>query len=431
MIYDKIIPGQFVEKQRKSAVCFALLCKQAVFYYIYTRRLKMRKIYLDQASTTFPKPAQVPEAMYRYMTENGTNINRGGYEEAYSAEDMVLETREKLCSLFHFDQCENVIFTPNITTSLNVILKGFLKPGDHVLVSSMEHNAVMRPLRQLEETGVSFDRIPCTQEGELILSSMKKLLKPETRAVIMLHASNVCGTVMPAGQVGQFCREHGLKFILDTAQTAGVLPVDMDEMQVDALAFTGHKGLLGPQGTGGFLCTDEMAGCMTPLLSGGTGSISHTEEIPEFMPDRFEPGTMNLPGIAGLHAALDYLEQTGTGTIYEKEMQLTGAFLERLSELEKVHQKDGNALFRIVGKRNLENRTAVVSILPLGQDPAQVAYELDSRYGIMTRVGLHCAPSAHKTLGTYPTGTIRFAFGHTNTMEDVEAASRALQELLI
>lgn len=390
----------------------------------------MKKIYLDQASTSFPKPRQVPDAMYRYMTEIGTNINRGGYEDAYSAEDMVLETRERLCELFHFSQCENVIFTGNITASLNVILKGFLKPGDHVLVSSMEHNAVMRPIRQLEQTGVSFDRIPCTEEGELIFSRMEELLRPETRAVVMLHASNVCGTVMPVAQVGEFCREHGLKFILDTAQTAGILPLNMEQMKIDVLAFTGHKGLLGPQGIGGFLCTDEMAHAMEPLLSGGTGSISHTEEIPGFMPDRFEPGTLNLPGIAGLHAALDYLQKTGISNIYEKEMALTEAFLGRLLELESLHQKDGVPLLRIAGKKNLDNRVAVVSIQPLKKDPAQIAFELDSRYGIMTRVGLHCAPGAHKTLGTYPTGTIRFAFGHTNIMEEVDAAADALTELL-
>ena len=390
----------------------------------------MKKIYLDQASTSFPKPRQVPDAMYRYMTEIGTNINRGGYEDAYSAEDMVLETRERLCELFHFSQCENVIFTGNITASLNVILKGFLKPGDHVLVSSMEHNAVMRPIRQLEQTGVSFDRIPCTEEGELILSRMEELLRPETRAVVMLHASNVCGTVMPVAQVGEFCREHGLKFILDTAQTAGILPLNMEQMKIDVLAFTGHKGLLGPQGIGGFLCTDEMAHAMEPLLSGGTGSISHTEEIPGFMPDRFEPGTLNLPGIAGLHAALDYLQKTGISNIYEKEMALTEAFLGRLLELESLHQKDGVPLLRIAGKKNLDNRVAVVSLQPLKKDPAQIAFELDSRYGIMTRVGLHCAPGAHKTLGTYPTGTIRFAFGHTNIMEEVDAAADALAELL-
>ncbi len=390
----------------------------------------MKKIYLDQASTSFPKPRQVPDAMYRYMTEIGTNINRGGYEDAYSAEDMVLETRERLCELFHFSQCENVIFTGNITASLNVILKGFLKPGDHVLVSSMEHNAVMRPIRQLEQTGVSFDRIPCTEEGELIFSRMEELLRPETRAVVMLHASNVCGTVMPVAQVGEFCREHGLKFILDTAQTAGILPLNMEQMKIDVLAFTGHKGLLGPQGIGGFLCSDEMAHAMEPLLSGGTGSISHTEEIPGFMPDRFEPGTLNLPGIAGLHAALDYLQKTGISNIYEKEMALTEAFLGRLLELESLHQKDGVPLLRIAGKKNLDNRVAVVSLQPLKKDPAQIAFELDSRYGIMTRVGLHCAPGAHKTLGTYPTGTIRFAFGHTNTMEEVDAAADALTELL-
>lgn len=393
----------------------------------------MKKIYLDQASTSFPKPVQVPEAMYRYITEIGTNINRGGYENAYSAEDMVMETREQLCELFHFDrdECENVIFTANITTSLNIILKGFLKPGDHVLVSSMEHNAVMRPLRQLEQTGVAFDRIPCSPEGELLIEEMKRLLTSRTRAVVMLHASNVCGTVMPTAKVGEFCREHGLKFILDTAQTAGILPLDMEKLHVDVLAFTGHKGLLGPQGIGGFLCTREMAYTMTPLLAGGTGSISHTEKIPDFMPDRFEPGTLNLPGIAGLHASLEYLKEMDIAEIYKKEMELTAAFLERLSDLETVHQKDGIPLLKIVGKKNLENRVAVVSVLPLKCDPARLAYELDSRYGIMTRVGLHCAPAAHKTLGTYPEGTVRFAFGHTNTMSDVEAACDALKEILI
>lgn len=386
----------------------------------------MSKIYLDQASTTFPKPFCVAQAVGGYLTDLGMNINRGGYESAYEAEDMVMETREALCDLFGFTQCENVIFTPNVTVSLNMILKGFLKSGDHVLVSSMEHNAVMRPLRQLQEQGVEFSRIPCTEEGELDISSMEGLLRKNTKAVVMLHASNVCGTIMPVKEVGAFCRAHNLKFVLDSAQSAGVLPIHMNEMGIDALAFTGHKGLLGPQGIGGFLCTDEMAKAMDPLISGGTGSISHTEEIPAFMPDRFEPGTPNLPGIAGLHAALGYLKEVGIASIYQKEMELTGIFLEKLKAL-----RDGNeSILRIAGKENLEGRTAVVSIQPLLKDPAQIAYQLDAEYGIMTRVGLHCAPAAHKTLKTYPTGTIRFAFGHTNTVQEVEQAASALKELL-
>lgn len=385
----------------------------------------MRKIYLDQASTTYPKPECVPRAVYEYMTGNGSNINRGCYENAYDTEEVVLETRELICRLFDGPDCKNVVFTKNVTESLNVVLKGFLKPGDHVLTSSMEHNAVMRPIRQLEAEGVTFDRIPCNEQGELILEAMESLLKPNTKAVVMMHASNVCGTVLPLKEVGVFCKSHGLKFIADCAQTAGVLPISMKEMHIDALCFTGHKGLLGPQGIGGFLLQEDMIDKITPLLSGGTGSISHTEEIPDFMPDRFEPGTMNLPGIFGLHAALNWLMEIGTETIREKEKTLTELFLQKLKDLDPEQEK-----IRLTGKKTMEERTAVVSIQTPGRDVSEVAWLLDKKYGIMTRVGLHCAPSAHKTLGTYPTGTIRFSFGYFNTEEEVLFAVKALEEIL-
>lgn len=381
----------------------------------------MQKRYLDNASTTFPKPEAVARAVYTYMTEMGCNINRGCYDSAYSVEEQVLETRQLLCELFHGPDCRNVIFTKNVTESLNVILKGFLKPGDHVLVSAMEHNAVMRPLVQLADSGVSFSRIPCTAEGELMVSEMEPLLQENTKAVILTHASNVCGTVMPLAQVGQFCRDHHLRFIVDCAQTAGVLPIDLEAMQIDALAFTGHKGLLGPQGTGGFLLREDFG--ITPLLSGGTGSISHTELVPEFLPDRFEPGTLNLPGILGLRAGLLWLRETGIDRVRAHELELTEAFLRGLLPLEKA------GLLRIVGKKTTENRTGVVSIQTLTRDIADVAWALDEQYGIQTRVGLHCAPSAHKTLGTYPTGTIRFSFGWWNTREDAAAACAALEEI--
>ena len=385
----------------------------------------MRKIYLDQASTTYPKPECVPRAVYEYMTGNGSNINRGCYENAYDTEEVVLETRELICQLFDGPDCKNVVFTKNVTESLNVVLKGFLKPGDHILTSSMEHNAVMRPIRQLEAEGVTFDRIPCNEQGELILEAMEGLLKPNTKAVVMMHASNVCGTVLPLKEVGVFCKMHGLKFIADCAQTAGVLPISMKEMHMDALCFTGHKGLLGPQGIGGFLLQEDMIDKITPLLSGGTGSISHTEEIPDFMPDRFEPGTMNLPGIFGLHAALNWLMEIGTETIHEKEKALTELFLQKLKDLDPEQEK-----IRLTGKKTMEERTAVVSIQTPGRDVSEVAWLLDKKYGIMTRVGLHCAPSAHKTLGTYPTGTIRFSFGYFNTEEEVLFAVKALEEIL-
>ena len=252
---------------------------------------------------------------------------------------------------------------------------------------------------------------------------MESLLKPNTKAVAMMHASNVCGTVLPIGEVGEFCRKHGLKFIVDSAQTAGVLDIDMEKMHIDALAFTGHKGLLGPQGIGGFILKEEMIALVDPLLSGGTGSISHTEEIPDFMPDRFEPGTMNLPGIMGLHAGLRWLRETGIGTIRTHELSLTQYFLEGLEPLEK------QGLLKIIGKRDCRDRTGVVSIQTLTKELSQAAFELDTEYGIMTRVGLHCAPSAHRSLGTFPTGTIRFSFGWWNTREEADKAIDALKEI--
>lgn len=385
----------------------------------------MKKIYLDQASTTYPKPECVAKAVYEYMTGNGSNINRGCYENAYDTEEVVLETRELLCELFDGPDCKNVVFTKNVTESLNVVLKGFLKPGDHVLVSSMEHNAVMRPIRQLEKNGVEFDRVPCSEQGELKLQSMEALLRQNTKAVVMMHASNVCGTILPLKEVGAFCKTHGLKFIADCAQTAGTMPISMKEMNIDILCFTGHKGLYGPQGIGGFILQEEMISAMTPLLSGGTGSISHTEEIPEFMPDRFEPGTMNLPGIFGLNSALSWIDKVGIENIYNKERILTRLFLEEIGKLDPKGEK-----IKLVGKKTEEGRTAVVSIQTPGRDVSEVAYLLDKNYGIMTRVGLHCAPSAHQTLGTYPTGTVRFSFGYFNTEEEVLFAVKALEEIL-
>ena len=385
---------------------------------------EMDAIYLDNASTTFPKPKAVPEAMYHYMTRSGSNIDRGCYDRAYAVEELVYETRQMLCSLFGGEDCRNVAFTKNVTESLNVILKGLLKPGDHVLVSSMEHNAVMRPLVQLEKQGISFSRIPCRRDGSLILEEMAPLVKKETRAVVMTHASNVCGTMMPYEQVGAFCRERGLLFIADTAQTAGVWPLDMEHMKIDALAFTGHKGLLGPQGIGGFLLSEKLLPQMESLIAGGTGSISHTEVMPDFMPDRFEAGTMNLPGIVGLHAGLGWIRETGMEQIRSHELALTRQFLEGLKSMDPYEKR-----LRVVGKKDTEGRTGVVSVQTVRRELAQTAYELDVQYGIMTRVGLHCAPSAHQTLGTFPTGTIRFSFGWWNTREEAALALQALAEL--
>ena len=327
----------------------------------------MDYIYLDNASTSFPKAPTVATAMSDYITNRGININRGSYALAYDVEDIIYTTRQRLNTLFNGHDPSHVIFTQNVTMSLNMVIKGLLKAGDHVLVSSMEHNAVMRPLTQLLDKGITFDIIPCDKTGSIQLESMDSLIRPNTVAMIINHASNVCGTIQPLESIGPICKAHSLQFIVDAAQTAGVIPIDVKACHIDALCFTGHKGLLGPQGIGGIILTKEMAQALTPLIAGGTGSFSHLETMPTHMPDAFEAGTLNLPGIIGL----------------------------------------------------IE-----------GMDPASIAYELESNYHIMTRVGLHCAPRAHQTLETYPEGTVRFSFGYANTHKDVEAALSALHRIL-
>ncbi|MBQ6623825.1 MAG: aminotransferase class V-fold PLP-dependent enzyme [Mogibacterium sp.] len=384
----------------------------------------MEKIYLDNGATSFPKPPEVSDAVYEYMTKVGANINRGGYQSAYTLEGVVFETRELLKDMFGASDCKNVVFTKNVTESINIVLKGFLKPGDHVLCSSMEHNAVMRPLVQLEKQGLTFDRIPANDKGELELSKLVSFFKPNTKAIVMTHASNLVGTINPIAEVGKLAHQYGIKLIVDSAQTAGVVPINMKEMCIDALCFTGHKSLLGPQGIGGFVLEEEMIPLIDPIISGGTGSISHSEEIPDFMPDRFEPGTMNLPGIVGLNAGLKWISAVGMSNIEKHELALTKRFLDGITPLEEA------GLIKIFGLRGTEGRTAVVSIQTLKTDCAEVAFMLDADYGIMTRVGLHCAPAAHKSIGSFPTGTIRFSFGNFNTEEEIDTAIRALNEIL-
>lgn len=391
----------------------------------------MQQIYLDNASTTFPKPQAVADAVYQYITHAGTNISRGTC--ATTTEDLVFATREQLCRFFGSEDSKNVVFTKNITESLNIIIKGLLHSGDHVLVSAMEHNAVMRPFQQIgtelttcnaPADAITFSRIPCNEEGALCLDALPQLVRPNTKAIIMTHASNVCGTVQPLAQVGSFCHEHGLQFIVDSAQTAGVLPINMQTLHIDALAFTGHKGLLAPQGIGGFVLRESIIDAIAPLIVGGTGSLSHTEHTPRFMPDKFEAGTLNLPGIAGLHASLTWLQQQGIGKILTHELTLTQQFSDGL------HQLEAQKLLRIIGKRDCTDRVGVVSVSTEKMDIAELAFILADKYGIATRVGLHCAPNAHKTLGTYPTGTLRFSFGWHNTAEEVNIALQALKEVL-
>lgn len=381
----------------------------------------MEKIYFDNGSTSFPKAPGVGDAIRDIIEHGAYNINRGGYEGAYEVADMVLTTREQLCRLFHFSESRNVVFTPSITYSLNYVIKGLLKPGDHVIVSSMEHNGMMRPLVQMAHQGVTFDAAQADRDGVLDPQKVEDLIRPNTRAVMMLHASNLCGTMLPIQQVGEICARHGLIFVVDTAQTAGVFPIDMEKMHIDALCFTGHKGLRGPQGVGGMLLRDELCSQMTPLISGGTGSRSDSEEVPDFMPDRFESGTMNLPGIAGLHRALTYLEEYGMENIARQELAICQRFIDGALTLPDT---------RVVGKLNTQDRAAIVSLDFQKMDNAEVSFLLDNQYGVMTRCGLHCAPRAHKSLGTFPQGTVRFSFSHHNTPEEVDTCIEGLRKIL-
>lgn len=384
--------------------------------------MESRNIYFDNGSTSFPKAPNVAEEMCEFLQKGAFNINRGNYQGAYDLEEKVQETRERLLRLFHAPKNVNAIFTPGITYSLNYFLKGYLKPGDHVLISGMEHNAVVRPLVQLEQKGVEWEYVISDERGFTEEESFRRKIKENTKVIIVNHASNVCGTIAPIQKIGELCREKNIVFVVDTAQSAGTLDINMEENNIDFLAFTGHKSLLGPQGIGGFLITKELAQKVEPLIAGGTGSISDQLTMPEFLPDKFESGTMNLPGIIGLHAALGYIEETGITKIHEEKMSLTQYFLERLSEFSEI---------KIVGLKGREGRVAVVSLDFVGRDNAMIAFDLEDMYGIMTRVGLHCAPLAHQMLHTYPQGTVRFSFSSANTKEEIDKCINAFRELRI
>lgn len=377
----------------------------------------MDAIYLDNAATSYPKPEGVSSAMKTYLDHVGATINRSVYGSAQDAGLKTLQLRERLKKLFHFPEpVTHVILTPGATWSLNMAIKGFLKPGDHCLVSSMEHNAVMRPLLQL--AGVEFDRIPCDREGLLDPADIEPLIRPNTRLLVMAHGSNVCGSVQDAEAVGALCARHGIAFVLDAAQTAGHFPVDFERFHLSALCVPGHKGLLGPSGIGALLMTDAFAKATDPIVAGGTGSASDSEFLPDYLPDRFESGTPNLPGIYGWEAALRFVEETGVDALREHEMTLCRRFLDGLEQLRGV---------ALCGTKDLTRRVGVVSVDFRNRDNADAAFELETDYGILTRCGLHCAPSAHKTLDTFPRGTVRFSLGFASTEADVDAALAALK----
>ena len=379
----------------------------------------MDAIYLDNAATSFPKPAGVSDAMKTYMDQVGATINRSVYSSAQDAGLVTLQLRQHLKQLFYFpDPVTHVILTPGATWGLNMVIKGFLKPGDHCIVSSMEHNAVMRPLLQLE--GVEFDRIPCNREGLLNPADIEALIKPNTKLLVMAHGSNVCGSVQDAKAVGEICAKHGIAFVLDAAQTAGHYPVNFESFGLSALCVPGHKGLLGPSGIGALLMTDDFAKKLNPIVAGGTGSASYSEYLPDYLPDRFESGTPNLPGIYGWEAALRFVKNTGVDALREHEMLLCKRFLDGLETIDGV---------TLCGTKDLDRRVGVISVDFLREDNAEAAFRLETEFGILTRCGLHCAPSAHKTLGTFPRGTVRFSLGFANTEEDVDAALAAIRAI--
>ena len=357
-----------------------------------------------------------------YIDEVCANVNRSTYAPAMDAAMRMLETREKLCALFGYPDPTHVIFTPGQTFSLNMVLKGLLRPGDHVLVSPLEHNGVMRPLTQLLDHGVSFDRIPLTEEDDLDLEAARRLIRPNTKLMMLTHASNVSGTVLSLDRAGKLCRDAGIFFAVDAAQTAGHLPIDVKKLHIDALCVPSHKGLRGSSGIGALLLAKEFANALDSLITGGTGSDSHTETQPNYMPDRFESGTPNLAGIYGLHAALSELEQDELAFRQERETALLQQFLSGLDEISGI---------RILGTRDLARKVGLVSVdFTARRDNAEVADLLATEYGILTRCGLHCAPNAHKTYGTFPQGTVRFSFNSTNTHEEIDLTLQALKKIL-
>ena len=380
----------------------------------------MSAIYLDNAATSFPKPPVVAEAMLRYMQEIGASVNRGVYVSAQEVGMTALLLREKLCRLFHHSDPTHCVLTSGNTMGLNMVLRGWLRPGDHCLVSAMEHNAVMRPLQALSEEDVVFDRVPCDRQGRMDPEDLRRMIRPNTRLVLIAHGSNVGGGVQDAAAVGEICRAHGIPFVLDAAQTAGHWEIDFDHWGLAALSVPGHKGLMGPSGIGALLLSPDLARELRPIVTGGTGSASDSECQPMYMPDRFESGTPNLPGVYGLEAAVSFILHTGIAALQARETALTARLLEQLREIPRI---------RLAGPWELTDRVGVVSVDFLEEDNAEAAFRLEDAYGVLTRCGLHCAPAAHRTLGTFPRGTVRFSPGWFTTPEEIDAAAAAIAEI--
>jgi cysteine desulfurase/selenocysteine lyase len=378
-------------------------------------------IYFDNAATSWPKPPAVIEAMVHFIKEVGANPGRSGHRLSVEAGRIVYETREALAELFNIEDPLRIVFGYNVTEGLNLALRGTLRPGDHVITSSMEHNSVMRPLRALEREGVELTVVPCSPEGFLDPADVEVAIRPNTVMVVLNHASNVVGSLLPVAEAGRICRQRDLLLLVDAAQTAGAYPIDVEADHIDLLGFTGHKVLCGPMGTGGLYIGPRVdLERFEPLKRGGTGSRSEMEEQPDFLPDLCESGTANAVGLAGLGAGVRFVLEQGVENIRRHEEALTAQVIEGLQAVPGV---------TLYGGRDASRQAATVSFNIAGLEPSEVGLRLDEEYDIMARVGLHCAPSAHKTIGTFPTGTVRFGLSYFNTGEEVEAALQAVREM--
>lgn len=374
-------------------------------------------IYLDNAATTLYKPEPVRKAVYEAMGTMG-NSGRGAWGPALSADRLVYAVREKAAEFFGAWGGESVAFAGNATEALNIVISGLVKKGDHVITTQAEHNSVLRPLYRKEKEGAELTILPVDQKGNFSLEEMEKAVRENTRAVICTHASNVTGNLYPAEQIGKLCRRHGLLFILDAAQSAGEAPIDMQKMYIDVLCFTGHKGLMGPQGTGG-VCVDPQVK-IPAFKVGGSGILSFDREHPGCMPEALEAGTLNIHGLAGLEAAFDYLQDTGLEQIMEYENRLAEIFYEKIRKIPGVE---------VYGDFSLPGRTAVVSLNVAGFTSKEAGDLLAQRYEIATRAGVHCAPLIHQALGTMERGTLRFSFSRFNTEEEIHRAALAVKEI--
>ncbi|ABR48008.1 cysteine desulfurase family protein [Alkaliphilus metalliredigens QYMF] len=376
-------------------------------------------VYLDNAATSYPKPKEVVDAVYDFMLNNGATSGRGAYERAMMADGLVYDTRKMIANLFNFHDPKKVIFTANITESLNLAIRGIVKEGDHVITSSIEHNAVWRCLKTLErDRGISLSVVPASKEGYTNPLDVKDLIQKNTVLIVINHASNVFGTIQSIGEIGAIAREHSIPFLVDAAQTAGVLPIDIKKDNVDLLAFTGHKSLLGPMGTGGLVVNWD--GEMDPLKVGGTGGDSAYEYQPDYFPNKLETGTLNVSGIVGLRSALKFIQKEGIERIYEKEKDLVGYALNRLEEIRGIS---------IYGPKDPNKIVGVISFNLQGITGEEVAYTLDQEYGIMVRVGLHCAPGPHRIIDKVKEGTVRIGIGYFNEKEDIDLLVNALKKI--